>query len=234
MPQTPIYGLPFEQASDQPGITLTGGEFGLEEILAEEVEDELQRIDGETTDLEDRVTEIENQGVLGWTYITHGTGSGATITLDATDGGRFSVGTFGMLRLSGRFDLDTTGEIFMRLNGDTSTIYRSGSLTFSSGGVVVTNRASATLGSWSIAHGATLSTNNFITTIFHTNTNELNNYQSTSTRQSNTASTHDWTNHWGSLSATGVGPIAELNLLATAGASSMVELHWWLEGFKLP
>ena len=36
--QTPVFGLPYEDSGDQPGISLTGGEFGTEDILAEETE----------------------------------------------------------------------------------------------------------------------------------------------------------------------------------------------------
>lgn len=38
MPTTPVFGLPFEDASEQPGYTLTGGSSGLDPILAEAVE----------------------------------------------------------------------------------------------------------------------------------------------------------------------------------------------------
>lgn len=47
MPQTPIYGLPFENPSDLPGHSVTGGPMGDQPILAEAVEDELARIDAQ-------------------------------------------------------------------------------------------------------------------------------------------------------------------------------------------
>ena len=53
MPETPIYGFPFEHpVDDEPGHTLDGGSLGTEPILAQEVEDELERIDGGITDLQ--------------------------------------------------------------------------------------------------------------------------------------------------------------------------------------
>lgn len=52
MPITPIYGLPFEALDDQPGHSLHGGTAGLDEILAEEVEEELSRIDGDISNIE--------------------------------------------------------------------------------------------------------------------------------------------------------------------------------------
>jgi hypothetical protein len=52
VPLTPIYGLPFEHEDDQPLHSLTGGSSGTEPILAEEVEDELARIEGDIADVE--------------------------------------------------------------------------------------------------------------------------------------------------------------------------------------
>lgn len=45
MPQTPIYGFEFEDPDEQPGRTLSGGSAGLDPILAEQLEAELQRIE---------------------------------------------------------------------------------------------------------------------------------------------------------------------------------------------
>lgn len=56
---TPVYGFPFESASDQPGITLNRGEFGLDPLLAEAVEEELIRIEGDVSDNSDRITAVE-------------------------------------------------------------------------------------------------------------------------------------------------------------------------------
>jgi hypothetical protein len=69
MPFTPKYGLPFEQTpTDEPGRTLHGGVAGTSDILAEEVETELVRIDGDVNEvdtrvgvLEDRVTRLDRQ-----------------------------------------------------------------------------------------------------------------------------------------------------------------------------
>lgn len=58
MPQTPIYGLPFEALADQPGHSLHGGTAGLDPILAEEVEEELSRVDGD-------ISEIVNVAIPG-------------------------------------------------------------------------------------------------------------------------------------------------------------------------
>lgn len=48
MPSTNIYNFPYEDIKDQPGHTLHGGQFGTDPILAQAVEDELSRVEGET------------------------------------------------------------------------------------------------------------------------------------------------------------------------------------------
>lgn len=55
MPQTPIYGLPSEALGDQPGHSLHGGTAGLDPILAEEVEKQLSRVDGDISNIENVV-----------------------------------------------------------------------------------------------------------------------------------------------------------------------------------
>src|SRR5690554_6056755 len=47
MPSTPIYGLPYEAESDQPGVSLRAPG----PILAEAVETELERIDTDVADI---------------------------------------------------------------------------------------------------------------------------------------------------------------------------------------
>lgn len=62
MPVTPVYSLPYELfPSDEPGITLHGGQAGNEAILAEAVEDELVRVDNNAVALENRVEDLEDQ-----------------------------------------------------------------------------------------------------------------------------------------------------------------------------
>lgn len=45
MPFEPIYGLPYEAASDLPGWSLTGGPDGGQPVLAERVASQLRRLD---------------------------------------------------------------------------------------------------------------------------------------------------------------------------------------------
>lgn len=51
MPFTPIYSFPYEALVDQPGVTLHGGLAGTNQILAEEVERELVRVDNDVAEV---------------------------------------------------------------------------------------------------------------------------------------------------------------------------------------
>src|SRR5690606_39581333 len=95
MPQTPVYGLPFEAPGDIPGHTLDGGPVGDQPILAEAVESELSRVD---TDIAGLVEDIE-EDVLGWTPIGAGEQSHVSaVVIDATAGGKYPPGTVSMMR----------------------------------------------------------------------------------------------------------------------------------------
>lgn len=67
MPNTPIYGLPFETPQSKPGITLTGDSDGNAAILAEAVEAVLATFEA-------RLTEIETTGYRLLTTVYYTTG----------------------------------------------------------------------------------------------------------------------------------------------------------------
>lgn len=73
MPETPVYGLPFEAPTDKPGITLTGVDNS--DILAEEVEEVLQSFDAR----------ISAQETSGYKYLT---------TVVYTSSGIFTKGSY--------------------------------------------------------------------------------------------------------------------------------------------
>lgn len=235
MPTTPVYGFPFEDENDQPGITLTGGEAGTEAILAEEIETEVERIDTDLSDVQGRVTTIEEVGILGWTYINHGVNSGTGFTVDLTRGGALPIGAFDMIRLHMRFDLDDEGFVLLRINNDSSDIYRHGTLIYDALGNLDDAFHNVGPGSngWRIGYGATVSTNNLTCQLFHTNGDVLVSYQSISTRQSDDPNAHKWGQHWGSL-VTQVGAAPSSLRVMTVGSVSYTNAWWWVEGFRTP
>src|SRR5690554_7736615 len=107
MPQTPVYGLPFEAPGDLPGHTLDGGPVGDQPILAEAVEAELSRVDNDIAGL---VEDIE-EAALGWTPIGAGEQSNVSaFVIDVTAGGKYPAGTFSLMRLYLRGQMDGTAQ----------------------------------------------------------------------------------------------------------------------------
>lgn len=249
MPFTPVYGFHFEDADDQPGVSLTGGSVGTELILAEQVENEIQRVEGDIGNVEDRVTAVEARLDLleagttqpGWTPIASGSaGSTASFIIDLTNGGRFLDGAFEMYRLQMRYDLDGgSGNVLMRVNSDDSAIYRSGLVNYPSTGPATSDIAlhfSAAQG-WRVARGATLTSNNMELLLFAVTGGGVLTFQSTSNRQSDTASVHQWIECWGALSSGTLTPTS-LRLHVFGGdlggdsASSFTNAWWYVEGFR--
>jgi hypothetical protein len=251
MPETPIYSLPFEHSvDDEPGHTLDGGALGTEPILAEAVETELERIDTDLTDALTRLDLLEaGTSMVGWVPIKAGNNTGATFDIDLTDGGRFAVGAFDLLRLHMRYDLDATGVIGCRINGDTGAKYSFGTRQLDaanpSGDLTAFPISQAGLGiddithvsptsSWRIGQGGTVSTNNLMATFFHTNGDNFIGYQAKSTRMSTSGTTHAIADHWGALTtAIGAAP-SFLRLFLGGGATSFTNAWWWAEGYRLP
>lgn len=234
MPITPVYGFHFEDADDQPGISLTGGEAGTELILAEQVEDELQNIQGGVNDIGDRVTEIEDNGILGWTYINHGTASGASFVIDLTKGGAFGAGDFDLLRLHMRYDLDGIGWVGLRINSVAEGKYRDGGNLWEADGQLGEAFFAVQADQWRVGFGSTNSNNTLICEIVHTNGDNFMGYQSNSARPSTDIDAHRYGNHWGVIRETIGAPPSSLRLAPLAGAAAFANAWFWVEGFRVP
>lgn len=125
MPLTPIYGLPFEQEGDQPLHSLTGGSSGTELILAEEVETQLARIDGDVTTVDANLTDfVDRYEAEGGRVIAQILGGQGTNTTEFTDIPQI----YRDLIILWRGSSDGTGEIDslgLRFNGDAGSNYDS-------------------------------------------------------------------------------------------------------------
>lgn len=90
MPQTPVYGLPFESPGDLPGHTLDGGPVGDQPILAEAVEAELSRVDGAIQDASDALAQLENKlFLLDRVNLTGEVGTGTPLVIPSDMRGEF-------------------------------------------------------------------------------------------------------------------------------------------------
>src|SRR5690606_9640413 len=97
MPLIPPYGLRVPETTDQPDVVGDMLNFG------EDVSDELVRIDSDIAGLVDDIEEA----ALGWTPIGAGEQSNVSaFVIDATAGGKYPPGTFSMMRLYLRGDMD--------------------------------------------------------------------------------------------------------------------------------
>src|SRR5690606_25483286 len=138
MPSTPTYGLPFEAPGDLPGHTLDGGPAGDQLILAEAVEAELSRVDGDVAGLDMRLTTVENQGAPSWVRIAQGAESNvATFVIPS-----IPTGAYRSVRLTLLGNADTASNpIRVRFNGDaTADLHRSGLLVWDATGSIIINQ----------------------------------------------------------------------------------------------
>ncbi|GAB3224101.1 hypothetical protein GCM10027447_12360 [Glycomyces halotolerans] len=231
MASTPNQGFPYPVGSDIPDVPADI------QALAESLDTKITADDATIASLDARLTALENgTGGIGWIPIATGSNSGASFSIDLTAGGLFpDPPLFNLIRLHMRYDLDASdGQVRMQINGDSDAVYRSGMVVLDAEGNIdtsVVDHESAG-SSWVIGHGSTVSTGNLICTIFHTAANPgLLNFQSTSTRESDTASVQRFAPAWGDLTSTKT--LSSLTLLVGGAATSYSSAWWWVEGLRM-
>src|SRR5690554_4979148 len=175
VPLTPVYGLPHERGASLPGRTLTGGPTGEDPVLAEAVEAELQRVDGDVQDVRQALDR-------GWIPIASGEETGS-FTIDLTAGGVYPAGTFSLVQIFYRGSLSEETWLQNRVNGDnTSNLHRRGwTVQATSSGNFVYNDASDGT-AWRIARWSSGAANNAMVTIFETDRLSVLSMQATGVR----------------------------------------------------
>lgn len=228
-------GFIFEEPGDQPGISLTGGEFGTEEILAEQIQEKFQTLDAAAASLASRVTAIENgTGGIGWIPIATGGGAGSDFTVDLTDGGRFpDPPLWNLVQLNMRFGLDDAGSVNLQINGESVGLYRSGYWMMDSDGPNPEIPFWAEQNSWRIARSGVFSTNNLVFTLFHTAADPgLLNFQCSFNQEGASGNTHRQGMASGALTAEG-RTVSSLRLFTAGGASQFDNTAWWALGLRM-
>jgi hypothetical protein len=226
MPATPIYGLEYEAPAELPGRTLTGEDAS--PILAEAVEDELERIDAAIQVAADAAAEA----ALGWTPIGSGTHTGDAFSIDVTAGGKWPAGTFGLMRLHMRGQLADTAWPTLGLNGigDAGSHRRGYILRRASDGAVEEADFDDTT-VWRIGNWASAITGSTLTcTLYGTDGLNLVSFDSFSSRQSGASATHIEGRFWGRHNSTVL--VSSLRVGTTSPVTTYDALQWWLEGYR--
>lgn len=217
MPETPIYGLRTPQPGDAPDVPADM------QNLAEDVEDELARIDASAQTLADRVSSLEN--APGWRPLHDQTISSATV---------FAIepGVYSMIRVAARGRLDNEGRIFMQVNADdTFGLHRFAwrAYPLDTGNPGDGNVGDLTV--WAIAQWSTAFNNVAVATIFETDRSADLSFVGYGYRAAVGTGAREWT-----LSG---GDLADSRLLSSlrigaAGAGQLDTVRIHIEGYKAP
>jgi hypothetical protein len=225
MPATPIYGLPFEHEDDQPGRTLTGEGGSL--VLAEQVEDELERIDNDVAGLQTEVAQ-------GWRPIDAGVESGVTgFDIDATAGGIYPAGTFAMMRLYLRGSTDGDAYLALRVGDLVADSHRRGWVTFrtDTGAVVDSGQGDAT--NARVADWSSVFSNNCDVLIFNTGTSSHVSWEASSSRIASSGEFHRRMLAHGAR-IDGNVLVSTLRISTASPVVDILSCRWILEGLRLP
>lgn len=215
MPTTPIYGLPFEHPDDdEPGITLHGGESGEEDILADAVEAQLQRIDGDVSDLQD---------APGWVPIVNG------VTITSITNFPIEPGVYSMLHVRLRGWLTDVGRVGMRVNDDfTAGLHRTAWTAYrlDTGAAVDSNSLDTTI--WSIAQWSTVVAS-AEAVIYGTDATARLNYEGHGFRPASGTTIRQKTLSGGDLASPRL--LSSLTISSSTG-SNVDEIKVWIEGYR--
>lgn len=169
----------------------------------------------------------------GWTAI----GQVHTPALTGADIGPIEIAdatAYSMLRLFCKYDSSAADLLVsLRLNGVSTSDYRSGRHKYNATSALVDTAFSAALSRFVIGQSSTVSTSFIICTIFNTHVVGLKSFQSTSIRNSDSNSTHRMEFGWGST-LVNFNPVEELSVHFTeGGGAEFTAFRYWLEGFRV-
>lgn len=229
MPSTTPYGFEYEQTTEaEPTRTLNGGSAGLSPILAEQVNDEIARVDQDIQDVSDAAA----AAALGWVPI--GGGSIDAVSdwvIDATAGGTYPAGTFSMMRLHLRGSMDTSAQyLTVNINDSlTSGSHKRGYYDITSDGVVTAGPEDDSV-TWRVGFwGSALIGNTCTVELFETDISSFVSFRSESEQQSGASSTHRKMISWGRLNE---NRLVSSIRVGRVGSDNYGPTRWWLEGYR--
>lgn len=223
------YGFVYEDPnSDQPLSSLTGGSSGTYPILAEQVDDELSRVEGQViADLDDRVAILEAvPSPPGWVKIDSGSVSNvATFVIPAWEAEAYTA-----LRLRMQGTASAAGNIRVRCDDDnTADLHTWGLLVWDMGGDLEFNNFDATDTFWQVGQWGT-GTSNLELLIFNTGTEAVATYQSTAFRIGGAAGTTTRSFGGGRINSPRLVNTLRVSGPPGGGGSETITATWWLEG----
>lgn len=217
MPLTPVYGFSYEAMGDQPGHSLHGGSAGTEPILAEQVENELIRVDQDIEDAGNRYLGT------GWHDITPLGGqviTGETIF-------QIPPQEFDMIQINFRGNLDDEGIVNVRVNNDlTEDLHRRFRYTINAQGF--TNQTASDGGVWLIADWGSGAGCTAWMRIYNTHLNSILAFEGGGTRVASGLNPRRITASMGSINANRI--LSSLRINATN--ANINTMRVWIEGHK--
>lgn len=224
---TQIYQFPREvYPSDPPGHTLYGGQSGTSPVLADAVEEELDRV--ETTvigGIDSRVAALEAVPTPpSWVAIQSGTVSNAATFVISG----IPTGVYSRLRLHMFGNNETTVDpIRIRVNGDSTTdLHKSGYLTHDAEGTLQFSTDLFDAEFWEIATWGTANGCTAEVTLFGTHTFNPVGFLGSGSRPASTLAGHQFTRSWGRLNS----PRLVDSLRVSGPQGNNFSTEWWLEG----
>lgn len=229
MPQTVPYAFEYEtpEETPNPGRTLSGGPSGTSPILAEQVNDELSRL--ETTvvgGIDSRVTALEAVPTPpSWVAISSGSESSVSTFVIPS----IPTSTYSRVRLTLYGEASTASDpIRVRFNGDsTAAMHRSGIVVWDSDGNILGTIGGFADGTfWNIAQWGTGNGCTAVVEIFRTDVTEACSFMANGLRVGGSAGAHTFSRSWGRLNE-----VRLLDSLRVSGPTGgTLSCSWWLEG----
>lgn len=230
MPQTVPYGFEYESPDDEPnpGRTLSGAAGS--PVTAEQINDELLRVEGTViAGIDSRLTVAEAAAAASvWRGLASGTESGAAFDIPVPAG-------FDILRLYLFGDLDGSGTVRLRINGDsTAGLHEAGMISHrpDTGAIVDALSTAGATTAW-LANWGTVSGNTVEATIFCPNAAGAPSWTSIGVRHSASPGGGFHSKGWGHC--TSDRTVSSLNIRPFSdNANVFATCHWWLEGRITP
>lgn len=198
------------------------------QALAEAVNDEIVRVDSDIQTVSDAAT----AAALGWVPIGSGEEAATSaFVIDLTAGGAYPAGTFSLMRLYFRGDMDGSAQwLTLNINDSlTSESHRSSWLAYDADGAL-DESGNGDLTTWRLAYWSGVLIGNAATaTLYSTDVDSFVSYEGTGTyiASGSTASRRSFS--WGRLNE---NRLPSSLRVGRVGTDNIANCRWWAEGWR--